>query len=109
MTSSILKSYLVPDLDMNPCAMWAEKSTQSPMEMTSELQVMTLMVRPMKYMKPATSTRVPSTQRMTSAAPRKLPRKTRTVRYMAASEDPMFWYSSRWMILSVTQLEYLHQ
>ena len=77
------------------------------MEMTRVLQVITLMVRPMKYIKPATSTMVPRTQKMMRAAPLNVPRKTRTVRNIAAEAEPMFWYNSLWMILSVTQLEYL--
>ena len=48
------------------------------------------MVRPMKYMKPATSTMVPSTQKMTAAAPLKVPRKMRTVMNIATDALPIF-------------------
>ena len=60
------------------------------MEMTRVLQVITSMVRPQKYMNPATSTMVANTQKMTKQAPLKLPKKMRTVMKIAIIEDPIF-------------------
>lgn len=68
----IFKRYLSPGVERNPCAMCAEKSMQSPIEMTRVLQEMTSMVRPQKCMKPATFTIVAATQKITMVAPRKL-------------------------------------
>ena len=82
---------LEPRRDRNPCAMWAEKSTQSPMEMTRVLQEMTSMVRSQKCMKPATWTMVVATQKMTMQEARRLPRNTRTVRNIAMREVSRFW------------------
>ena len=58
--------------------------------MTKVLQVITSMVRPQKYINPATSTIVAKTQKMTKQAPLKLPRKRRTVIKMASMEAPIF-------------------
>ena len=83
--------FLEPRLVKNPWAMWAEKSTQRPMEMTRVLQEMTSIVRPQKCMNPATSRIVEATQKMTIQEARRLPRKTRTVRKIARREVIMFW------------------
>ena len=74
------------------------------MEMTRVLQVITSIVKPQKYMNPATSTMVAKTQKMTKQAPLKLPRKIIIVIKIAIIEDPIFWYSSLWITLPVTQL-----
>ena len=83
--------FLEPRLVKNPWAMWAEKSTQRPMEMTRVLHEMTSIVRPQKCMNPATSRIVEATQKMTIQEARRLPRKTRTVRKIARREVIMFW------------------
>ena len=101
------KSDLLPDTERNPWAICAEKSTHSPIDMTRVLQEITSTVRPQKCMNPATSMMVAATQKMTMQAPRRLPRKTRTVRNIARREETMFWYSSLPITLSVSQLEYL--
>ena len=75
--------------------------------MTRVLQVMTSIVRPQKYINPATSTMVAKTQKITKQAPLKLPRKMMMVMKIAIMDDPMFWYSSLWITLSVTQFAYL--
>ena len=77
--------------------------------MTRVLQVITSIVKPQKYMNPATSTMVAKTQKMTKQAPLKLPRKIIIVIKIAIIEDPIFWYSSLWITLSVTQFAYLQK
>ena len=77
--------------------------------MTRVLQVITSIVKPQKYMNPATSTMVAKTQKMTKQAPLKLPRKIIIVMKIAIIEDPIFWYSSLWITLSVTQFAYLQE
>ena len=89
-SASVARWFLVPWLAINACAMWAEKSTHSPVEMMIRMLEIISMVSPQKCMNPITLTKLRRTQTMTITLPVKLANKIRVTVKTQATERAKF-------------------